>query len=76
MKQTPVHDFYNPDLLLEIPLDAEKIIEVGCGSGALAQAYRALNPDAHYTGIDIESSYADMAKARCDRSLDMNIEHA
>lgn len=76
MKQTPVHDFYNPDLLQAIPLDAEKVIEVGCGSGALAQAYKALSPHAHYTGIDIESSYADMAKARCDQSLNMNIEHA
>lgn len=73
-KQTPVHQNHNPDLLKLIPANAKRIVEVGCSSGALAREYRKLNPDVHYTGIEIEPAYAEMARAHCDRVLDLDIE--
>lgn len=75
-KQTPAHQNHNPDLLKLIPANAKRIVEVGCSSGALAREYRKLNPDVHYTGIEIEPAYAEMARAHCDRVLDLDIEAA
>ena len=76
MKQTPVHHTYNADLLAAMPLTAAEVVEVGCGSGALAKAYRQLNAKAEYWCIDIEPEYAAMAQAQCHRSMAMNIEQA
>lgn len=76
MQQTPAHDGYNADLLDVVPLGATKLVEVGCGSGAFARAYKALNPDAFYTGLDVVSSYVDMASPWCDQALCLNIEQA
>lgn len=76
MEQTPAHDGYNADLLDVVPLGATRLVEVGCGSGALARAYKALNPHAFYTGLDVVSSYVEMASPWCDRALCLNIEQA
>ena len=75
-KQTPVHQFHNPDLLKLMPANAKRVVEIGCSSGALAREYRKLNPDVHYTGIEIDAGYAQLAREHCDRVLDMNIETA
>jgi hypothetical protein len=47
MKQTPVHEKHNPDLLKLIPIQSKKIIEVGCSSGALAREFKKIssNPE-------------------------------
>lgn len=42
--------------------------------GAMAKAYREINPEVHYTGIDIDSDYAAIAAEYCDRTLSTNIE--
>jgi SAM-dependent methyltransferase len=76
MQQTPVHDQHNPDLLKYMPLNARRIVEVGCSSGALARAYKKLNPDAHYIGVEIDDSYAELAREHCDEVLAFNIEDA
>ncbi|WP_286919641.1 class I SAM-dependent methyltransferase [Pseudomonas sp. UBA6753] len=72
--QTPVHQHHNPDLLKLMPANARRVVEIGCSSGALAREYKKLNPSVHYTGIEIEPSYAELAREHCDRVLDMNIE--
>ena len=74
MEQTPLHDVHNADLLALIPLNARRVVDVGCMSGALAREYKRLNPRAHYTGIDIVSDYADVASAHCDQTLHLDIE--
>jgi SAM-dependent methyltransferase len=74
LDQTPVHQHHNPDLLDLIPREARRVVEVGCSSGALAREYRKSNPAVHYTGIEIVPAYADMARAHCDRVLDVDIE--
>lgn len=44
MQQTPIHDVHNPDLLALIPPTANKLIEIGCSSGALAREFKKINP--------------------------------
>lgn len=74
MKQTPAHSIVNTDLLAMIPPTARRVVEVGCMHGAMAQAYRATNPQAEYVGIDIDADYAQAAAAHCTRTLAGDIE--
>ena len=74
MKQTPVHQFHNPDLLRFMPAGARRVVEVGCSSGALAREYKKLNPNVYYTGIEIDPEYANMAREHCDVVIDIDIE--
>lgn len=75
MKQTPAHDFHNPDLLSLIPETSAKIIEVGCSSGALAKAFKQKNSNCKYIGIEIDSDYIELAKRYCDECLNIDIEN-
>lgn len=74
MKQTPIHNNYNPDLFNAIPADANRVIEVGCSSGALAKAYRAINPSCEYIGTEIEPQYAEVARLHCNQVIEGDIE--
>lgn len=76
MKQTPVHQHHNPDLLKLMPPSAKRVVEVGCSSGALAREYRKSNPGVYYTGIEIVPAYAELAREHCDRVMDLDIETA
>lgn len=76
LRQTPAHQNHNPELLSLIPKDAQRVVEVGCSAGALAREYKKFNAQVFYTGIEIDPDYAEMARAHCDRVLDMNIEQA
>ena len=68
MKQTPVHEHHNPDLLRLIAPTSTQIIEIGCGSGALAREFKRINPACHYLGIDIDEEYARLANRHCDQT--------
>lgn len=74
MKQTPAHDVVNAELLSLIPLDARRIVEVGCMQGALARVVRERAPAVHYTGIDIDPDYAQVAAAHCHDAFSCDIE--
>jgi SAM-dependent methyltransferase len=74
MKQTPAHSVVNRDLLGLMPAGARRVVEVGCMHGALAREYRAANPGVHYTGIDIDPEYAQVAQTACDVALAGDIE--
>ncbi len=74
MKQTPVHEVHNQDLLELIPRHATKITEVGCSSGALAREYKKINPQCHYIGVEIDPDYAEMAGRYCDETVCADIE--
>lgn len=74
MRQTQAHERHNADLLAILPTDAERIIEVGCSSGALAREYKKINPHCHYIGIEIEPEYAELAKRHCDKTFTLDVE--
>jgi SAM-dependent methyltransferase len=74
MKQTPAHNVVNTDLMGLIPPGTRRVVEVGCMHGAMARAYREINPSVHYTGVDIDPDYAAAAAQFCDRALAGNIE--
>jgi SAM-dependent methyltransferase len=76
MQQTPVHDQHNPDLLKLIPVTSNKLIEVGCSSGALAREFKKLNPNCHYFGVDIDASYAELAQRYCDVTEAQDMDQA
>lgn len=75
MKQTPVHENHNPDLLKSIPIEAKRIIEIGCSSGALAREFKKISPNCHYSGVEIDAEYAELAKRYCDDVFNLNIDH-
>lgn len=75
-QQTPIHEEFNVQLLMLIPPDARRIVDVGCGGAALASAYRTINPDVHYRGIEILEEYAEVARKHCDDAIVCDIEKA
>jgi len=74
MKNTPVRDDFNPDLLGLIPRNCSRVVEVGCSDGALARAYLATSPGCEYIGIEHDPGYAEMAKKTCSRVISGSIE--
>lgn len=75
---TPLQYFanVNPDLLDWLPLDAKKILEIGCGTGSLGMAYRSRNPVAIYGGVELFATAAESARQQLDWVVEGNIEHA
>lgn len=76
MQQTPVHDSYNDTLLAMMPSGASKVIEFGCGSGALAREFKRVAPHCHYLGAEIDAAYAELAKRHCDDCLVLDLNTA
>lgn len=76
MKQTPVHEHHNPDLLRFIPESSQHLIEIGCSSGALAREFKKINPNCNYLGVDIDEKYTEMASRYCDETSVMDIEES
>lgn len=74
MKQTPAHNSYNPDLLRVMRPDFNYVVEVGASQGGLANAYRQINTQAHYVGIEIDANYAKIAHQYCSETIVGNIE--
>ncbi len=59
-------DDYNPDLLPLIPPDAQVILEVGCGTGRLFEAYQRINPGVTWCGLDVN---LEAVRAAMDRGI-------
>lgn len=59
--QTPPTNTPNSDLLAILPT-VERLVEVGCSTGALARAYRSRHPETHWIGIEIDANYAAAAR--------------
>ena len=67
-------DVANPDLLERIPLTAQVVLDVGCGTGALGAAYRLRNPRARLLGIDSHPELVALAADRLDEVAAVNVE--
>ncbi len=73
---TPATDIYNEDVLRSVPAHAQKILEVGTGSGTLAREIRKKIPHVAYVGVEISEEYAERGQAYCDRMYVENFESA
>jgi SAM-dependent methyltransferase len=63
------------DLLMRVPLSARTILDVGCGIGTLAAAYRPLNPKVRFLGIDVDPIATSAAAAHLDQVATMDVEN-
>ena len=74
MKQTAPTDIYNQQLFDLIPDTLESIIEIGSGSGVLAQAIKHRTPATQYIGVELDPEYTKLSSRYCDLVLTDNIE--
>jgi trans-aconitate methyltransferase len=74
LKQTPLTHLHNEHLLGLIPTSLNTVFEVGCGSGSFAKEYKKRNSKCVYTGIELSSNYAEVARSSCDFVYSLNIE--
>lgn len=76
MKQTPIHEIHNDEVLRLIPNASKKIIEIGCSSGALAREFKKNHPDVHWVGVEIDPDYAELAERHCNTTIVANLDEA
>ncbi len=67
-------DVSNPDLLDRIPINAARILDVGCSAGALGLEYKRRNPAARYYGVESDQAAAAIAASRLDAVSTKDIE--
>lgn len=65
--QNKYYDSVNPDLLSSIPQNASFVLEVGCGAGALGEAYKRANQSCMYYGMELVEDQAKIARRRLDK---------
>lgn len=64
----------NPDLLYRIPVQAQRVLEVGCGAGSLGAAYKALNPDAVVVGLELNALQAERARSQLHYVITVDVD--
>ncbi len=74
MQNTPMHDGVNFDLLALVPQDVERVVEVGCSSGAMGAEFLRTHPDCEYIGIEVVAEYAEKARERVSEVVVADIE--
>lgn len=76
--QSPVAETYfhhaRPEMLRFVPLDASRILEIGCGAGAFgsslqARRQRAARPRAQLIGLELDPAAAERARSTFDQVL-------
>lgn len=69
-------DNVNRDLLARADIAARTILELGCGTGALAAALKLRAPLARIVGVEIDAAAAAQARAVCDAVVEGDVEAA
>ncbi|HEX8206157.1 MAG TPA: bifunctional glycosyltransferase/class I SAM-dependent methyltransferase [Solirubrobacteraceae bacterium] len=67
------YDGDRPDLQALVPHDAERILDVGCGTGSLLMSLKA-RQGAEVTGIELMPGAAALARERLDRFEQLNLD--
>lgn len=57
-----------------IPPTTSKVFEIGGSSGALAREFKRNNDQVDLIGVEIDSSYAELARRHCDKDLVADID--
>lgn len=70
----PVRAHYNHDLLALMPATATRVLEVGCSTGDLAQAFKAQHADCDYWGIEFDPKAAELARRYCSQVVALDVE--
>jgi SAM-dependent methyltransferase len=70
----PASSDYNQDLLGLLPTTAYNVVDLGCGNGNFARAYKRVNPVCHYTGVDRAIEAIRFARKPCDSTYHLDIE--
>jgi len=67
-------EWERPEITEHIPRGTRRVLDVGCGAGAMGAAIRRLHPDAEVIGIEYFPDAAERARARLDEvwQLDLN----
>ncbi len=74
MRNTPMHDGVNHALLGLVPAGVERVVEVGCSSGAMGAAFLRDHPECEYIGIEVVAEYAEAAQERVSEVVVADIE--
>lgn len=68
------HHRIDLELLGWLPLNAQRVLDLGCSEAALAAAYRRRNPHISYTAAEIYRPAATVARTRVDRLIEGDVE--
>ena len=68
-------EFARPELLALIPPDARRVLDLGCGAGALGAALKA-RQECEVWGLEVNPEAAQAASARLDKVLAWDAEQA
>ncbi len=72
-KAVDYFEFPRPDVQALVPPDAQRILDVGCGAGALGAALKSQR-DVAVTGIELNPEAATRAEARLNAVVDRSID--
>jgi methionine biosynthesis protein MetW len=75
MNRPQYYEYDRPEVLEAIPLDASRVLDVGCGSGRLGEQLKH-RQDATVWGIEVVQEVAERAIQRLDRVWNTSVEQA
>ena len=64
----------SPDLIDVLPINANRVVDVGCGLGVIAKEFHIRANPNYYLGIEIVQKNAEIAKQYCSECIVGNIE--
>jgi O-antigen biosynthesis protein len=66
-------EFDRPELRALVPAEAKRVLDVGCGAGALGAALRR-EREVEVVGLELSPTAAARAAARLDQAIEANLE--